>query len=92
MEYLMDKDSYVNLKVYKIFDNRVGVYHDFHFAVNKEYPILAQMINKALENLSITQKRDLKGKWFDKKESQNIKTILLSDEEKIYKRKSNNKS
>ncbi|MGD9623665.1 MAG: transporter substrate-binding domain-containing protein [Arcobacter sp.] len=85
MEYLMDKDSYVNLKkVYKIFDNRVGVYHDFHFAVNKEYPILAQMINKALENLSITQKRDLKGKWFDKKESQNIKTILLSDEEKKF--------
>ena len=85
MDYIIDEKSYVNLKkVYKIFDDRVGIYHDFLFAVNKDYPILAQMLNKAIDNLSITKKRELMEKWFNKSLSQYLKTIQLTEEEKRF--------
>lgn len=86
IDYLIDKKGYINLKrIYKIFDDKIGIYHDFLFAVNKNYPILADMINKALDSISVNQRRDLKDKWFKNKvEPMYVEKIQLTEEEEIF--------
>lgn len=60
INYLIQKHGFYNLETTPQTDSK---YYDFVFGVRKNSPILRDLINKALENLTIEEKSILNKKW-----------------------------
>lgn len=82
LQYLIDQMGFTQLKKINLTSD---ITYEFHFGVRKELPILQGLLDKALLNLPIEEKRKLRERWFGQTfEQQQEVTIFLSDKEKAY--------
>lgn len=74
INYLLQKHGFYNLETTPQTDAK---YYDFVFGVRKNLPILTNLINKALQNLSIQEKSELNQKWLINKNKQSAADATL---------------
>jgi PAS domain S-box-containing protein len=80
--YLMGKHSLANLKVAALFDDSLD---GQRFAVRKDWPELAAILDKALETISESERLKILGKWIHTQPLQSkLKKLVLSETEKTW--------
>ncbi|MGD9192953.1 MAG: transporter substrate-binding domain-containing protein, partial [Desulfobacterales bacterium] len=80
--YLMGKHTITNLKVAAIFDDSLD---GQRFAVRKDWPELAAILDKALDTISEGERLKILGKWIHTEPGQvQQKKLVLSEEEKAW--------
>ena len=80
--YLMSKHTITNLKIAAIFDDSLD---GQRFAVRKDWPELAAILDKALNTISESERLKILGKWIHTEPGQvREKKLVLSEEEKAW--------
>ena len=78
----MSKHTITNLKVAAIFDDSLD---GQRFAVRKDWPELAAILDKALDTISESERLKILGKWIHTEPGKvQQKKLILSEEEKAW--------
>lgn len=87
LKYIADKEGYTSLKeIQNIYGEDKGVIHGFFFGVRKDKPILKSLLNKAMDKVTIQEKRALNEKWLETKESSTNIEFNIKEQEYLSKK------
>jgi ABC-type amino acid transport substrate-binding protein/nitrogen-specific signal transduction histidine kinase len=63
--YILKKEMLTDLKINSLFSEfNDGINQDIHFMVRKDYALLASIMNKALDAITLEESEKLQKKWF----------------------------
>lgn len=83
-KYSIKKYGYYNLKIsswFRKFNNNQP--SSYHFLVQENMSVLSDILNKAIESISVKELNDLEKKWFGNRQSE-LDFLYLTSEEKEY--------
>lgn len=82
LKYLADKEGHTSLReLQNIYGEEDSVIHGFFFGVRVDLPVLQGLLNKALDTVTIQEKRQLKEKWLGGTEQSKVH---FTEEEMAY--------
>lgn len=85
IQHIIDKEGFINLKyIDATFNAYQAEFFYLQFGIRKDLPILQTLLNKSLQSIPASERRQMTAKWFPTKNNDSI--IELDQKEKGYLR------